>query len=173
VSELDFALKQPATEVPGLLNLRIQTLTAKKDQPGVAATAAAYSVLAAKDAGQSYNAACAWSLLYGLASLPGADPGKHAEEYAGKALALLKQKLWPPANKADNEETTGQQVPAQVFTSTCDQAIAKNNTVAPIAIKTSKSKQIVFIASRISWATRAVRRCGLDAAFEAWREYPK
>jgi hypothetical protein len=44
--------------VPGLLDLRIQNVTAKKDQPGLAATAAAYSVPAAKDAGQSYNAAC-------------------------------------------------------------------------------------------------------------------
>jgi tetratricopeptide (TPR) repeat protein len=91
VRDLDFALEQPAAEVPGLLDLRVQALAAKKDEPGLAATAAAYSRLAATDAGQCYNAACAWSLLYGLASSPGADAAKHAEEYAGIALALLKQ----------------------------------------------------------------------------------
>src|SRR6202035_4895034 len=42
VRDLDFALKQPAAEVSGLLDQRVQVLPAKKHQPGLAATAAAY-----------------------------------------------------------------------------------------------------------------------------------
>src|SRR5262249_38499997 len=73
VKDLDFALKQPAAEVPGLLNLRLQVLTAKKDLPGVSATATAFAKLAEKDEKQIYDAACAWSLAAGIAQTRGAD----------------------------------------------------------------------------------------------------
>jgi hypothetical protein len=91
VRDLDFALAQPAAEVPGLLNLRVQALAANRDQAGVVATAAAYAKLAEKDPTQRYNAACAWSRAAGLAQARGADAAALAEDYAGRALALLKQ----------------------------------------------------------------------------------
>jgi serine/threonine protein kinase len=89
VRDLAFALKQPPAEVPGLLDLRLQVLVKRKDRPGVVATAEAYAKLAEKDAAQLYNAACAWSLASGLSGRQGAGAAALAEEYAGKALALL------------------------------------------------------------------------------------
>jgi len=87
VKNLDFALQQPAAEVPGLLDIRMQALVAKKDQAGVVATAEAYAKLAEKDPKQTYNAACAWSISCGLVK----DDAKLRDEYAGNALALLKK----------------------------------------------------------------------------------
>jgi hypothetical protein len=87
VADLDFALKQPAAEVPELLDMRLRALATKNDLPGVIATAAALARLAEKDAAQCYNAACAWSLASGLAK----DDSKLRDEYAGNALALLKK----------------------------------------------------------------------------------
>jgi tetratricopeptide (TPR) repeat protein len=91
VMDLDFALKQPAVEVPRLLDMRVRALAAKKDKAGVVATAEAYAKLAEKNPKQVYNAACAWSLAMGVAR--GADPGtpRLFDEYAGKAIALLKK----------------------------------------------------------------------------------
>jgi hypothetical protein len=90
VKDLSFVLKQPAVEVPGLLDMRVQAMAAEKNQAGVVATAEAYARIAEKDTRYSYNAGCAWSLAAGLAQSPVAgDPGY--EEYAGKALALLKK----------------------------------------------------------------------------------
>jgi tetratricopeptide (TPR) repeat protein len=91
VKDLDFILQQPAAEVPGLLDMRVQALAAKMDQAGVAATAEAYAKLAQTDPKQIYNAACAWSLASGVAKTRGAPAAGLVEEYARKALALLKQ----------------------------------------------------------------------------------
>jgi tetratricopeptide (TPR) repeat protein len=91
VKDLDFALKQPAADVAGLLDIRVQALAAHKDQAGVVATAEAYAKLAQKDTKLIYNAACAWSLASGLAKTRGADAAPLVEEFARKALTLLKQ----------------------------------------------------------------------------------
>jgi serine/threonine protein kinase/tetratricopeptide (TPR) repeat protein len=91
VKDQGFALQQPAAEVPGLLNMRLQALTARKDQAGVIATAQAYANLAEKDARLVYNAACAWSLAAGITQTRGADAAPLAEEYANKALTFLKK----------------------------------------------------------------------------------
>jgi serine/threonine protein kinase/tetratricopeptide (TPR) repeat protein len=91
VRDLNFALRQPAAEVPRLLDIRLQALAVKKDEPGVVATAQAYARLAEQDIRQVYNAACAWSLAASLAQVRGAEAPPLAEEYAGKALTLLKK----------------------------------------------------------------------------------
>jgi tetratricopeptide (TPR) repeat protein len=103
VKDLDFALKQPAAEVKGWLDLRAQSLAAKKDRAGVVATAEAYAKLDQKGNAVIYNAACAWSTAAGLtAGTPTPDPGAAglADEYAGRALALLKKTPTGPGHFA-------------------------------------------------------------------------
>ena len=87
IADLDFALKQPPAEVPGLLDIRLSFFAKKKDRKNLVATAEAYATLAEKDDKQTYNAACAWSLACGLAK----DDDKLKEEYAGKAMGLLRK----------------------------------------------------------------------------------
>ncbi len=87
LADLDFALKQPAGDVPGLLDIRVQVFAKKKDQTNLLATAIAYEKLATTDDRQLYNAACAWSQASGLAK----DDAKRKEEYASKALTLLRK----------------------------------------------------------------------------------
>ena len=86
-SNLDFAHKQPAAAVPGLLDIRVRYFVKKNDSKNLVATAEAYAKLAEKDDKQNYNAACGWSLASGLA----VDDAKLKEEYAGKAMALLRK----------------------------------------------------------------------------------
>ena len=87
LADLDFALKQPAVEVPGLLDIRVQVFAKKSDLKNLLATAIAYEKLATTDDRQLYNAACAWSQASGLAK----DDAKRKEEYASKALTLLRK----------------------------------------------------------------------------------
>ena len=87
LADLDFALKQPAAEVPKLLGIRVQVFAEKNDQKNLLATAIAYEKLAIADDRHCYNAACAWSLMSGLVI----DDAKQKEEYVGKAMALLRK----------------------------------------------------------------------------------
>jgi serine/threonine protein kinase/tetratricopeptide (TPR) repeat protein len=112
VKDVDFALKQPAAEAKGLLDLRVQVLEAKKDRAGIVATAEAYAKLDQKGNTVIYNAACAWSKAAGLAAgtpvadapgsskTPGANATGLAEEYAGKAMALLRKTPTGPGHFA-------------------------------------------------------------------------
>ncbi len=74
-----------------LLGIRVQALAAQKDQAGVVAKAEAHARLALKDAKAIYHAACAGILASGLAKTRAADAAPLVEDYAGKALALLKK----------------------------------------------------------------------------------
>ena len=85
--DLDFALKQPAAEVPKLLVVRVKVFAKTNDLKNLLATAVAYEKLATADDRHSYNAACAWSQASGLAK----DDAKRREEYAFKAMALLRK----------------------------------------------------------------------------------
>ncbi len=87
LADLDFAMKQPNAEVPGLLDIRVQVFAKKNDQKNLLATAIAYEKLASADDRQLYNAACAWSLASGLAK----EDAKLREEYAVKAMAILRR----------------------------------------------------------------------------------
>ncbi|MFN0050660.1 MAG: protein kinase domain-containing protein [Planctomycetales bacterium] len=85
IENLDFALQQPAGEIPELLNIRLHVLARRGDGPGVAATAEAYTRLAESNAALRYPAAQGWSLASGL-SKEDADQGAI---YAGRSVALL------------------------------------------------------------------------------------
>jgi hypothetical protein len=93
VADLKFVLNQPAAEMPELLNIRLRVLAKRNDRAGVVITAEAYSKLAEKDASRCYSAACAWGLASRLAKIQGREPTKVAEEYAGRAMALLRKAM--------------------------------------------------------------------------------
>jgi serine/threonine protein kinase len=93
VKDLDFALQQPAAEVPGLLDLRLRHLLKDQKLPAAVESAAKIKELAGDKAEQLYGAACAYALCVKAAKqakspFAGApDSGKLADE----AMALLKQ----------------------------------------------------------------------------------
>ncbi len=84
VADLDFALKQPAAQVPGLLDVRVRGLLKQNRVGDAAATAAKLADLDAKNATNVYNAACGHALC--AAAVP-EDPTR--EQYAARAVALL------------------------------------------------------------------------------------
>jgi hypothetical protein len=93
VKDLDFALQQPAEEVPQLLGLRVRSLLKEQKLAAAAESAARMKERAGDKAEQLYEAACAYALCAGAAKqakspVAGApSPEKLTEE----ALALLKQ----------------------------------------------------------------------------------
>jgi serine/threonine protein kinase len=92
VRDLDFALQQPAEEVPQLLDLRIRFLLKAQQLAAAAESAAKMKERAGDKPDQLYDAACAYALCAGAAKIPVANApgsGKLAEE----ALALLKQAI--------------------------------------------------------------------------------
>jgi hypothetical protein len=93
VKDLDFALQQPAEEVPQLLALRVRSLLKEHKLAAAAESAAKMKERAGDNAEQHYNAACAYALCAGAAKqekgpVAGAP---NSEELAEEALALLKQ----------------------------------------------------------------------------------
>ena len=93
VKDLDFALQQPAQEVPQLLNMRVRSLLKGQKLAAAAESAAKMKERAGDKAKQLYDAACAYALCAGAAkqaksSVAGA-PG--FEKLTEEALALLKQ----------------------------------------------------------------------------------
>lgn len=84
ISDLNFALKQPADEIPELLDARLRALAKKGDADGCLATAEAMTKYTNTDANGLYDMACLWSLCAGVAK-------SHQEECAAKALEHLKK----------------------------------------------------------------------------------
>jgi serine/threonine protein kinase len=93
VKDLDFALLQPAEEVPQLLYMRVRSLLREQQLPAAAESAAKMKERAGDKAEQLYEAACAYGLCAGAAkqakSPVAGAPG--SEILAEESLALLKQ----------------------------------------------------------------------------------
>jgi serine/threonine protein kinase len=92
VQDLDFALRQPAKEVPQLLDIRLRSLLKVQKLAAAAETAAKMKEQAGDKAEQLYNAACAYALCAG-ASKPAKNPVDGApgsEKLTEESLALLK-----------------------------------------------------------------------------------
>jgi hypothetical protein len=88
VRDLDFALKQPAAEVPQLLDMRLHYLLKEQKLPDAVESAAKMKELAGDKAEPLYNAACAYALCAATAKKPVA-PG--SDKLAEEAMSLLKQ----------------------------------------------------------------------------------
>jgi serine/threonine protein kinase/tetratricopeptide (TPR) repeat protein len=94
VKDLDFALKQPAAEVPQLLDQRVRFLLKERKLEAAVESSAKMKDLAGDSANQLYDAACAYALCAGFGATmkpQGADTTALARQYADQALALLKQ----------------------------------------------------------------------------------
>jgi hypothetical protein len=97
VKDLDFALQQPAEEVPRLLDMRLRFLLKEQQLAAAAELAAKMKERAGDKAEQLYNAACAYALCAGAAKqakspIAGAVPAApDSEKLAEEALALLIQ----------------------------------------------------------------------------------
>jgi serine/threonine protein kinase len=98
VKDLDFALEQPAAEVPELLDMRLRYLLNKQKLPAAVETAAKMKELAGDKPIQLYDAACAYALCAAVAKKLVADSQKKplanargSDELAEEAMALLKQ----------------------------------------------------------------------------------
>jgi hypothetical protein len=93
LKDLDFALRQPAEEVPQLLNMRVHSLLKEQKLAAAAESAAKMKERADDKAEQLYDAACAYALCAGAAkqakSPVAGAPG--SEKLTEEALALLKQ----------------------------------------------------------------------------------
>jgi serine/threonine protein kinase/tetratricopeptide (TPR) repeat protein len=93
--DLDFALQQPAADVPGLLDARVRFLLKEQKLAAAVETAAKFKELAGNDKNGIYNAACAYALCAGAAknpSLPSPLPnGARGDKLAEEAMGLLKQ----------------------------------------------------------------------------------
>jgi hypothetical protein len=90
VKDLDFALQQPAAEVPGLLELRVRYLLKEKQLAAAVATAAKMKDRASDDAGRLYGAACVYARCAAAAKSSLAD-ASGSDKLAEEAMALLKQ----------------------------------------------------------------------------------
>jgi hypothetical protein len=90
VKDLDFALQQPAAEVPQLLRMRVRYLLHAQKLPAAVETAAKMKERAGDTAVGLYNAACLYALCAG-AWAPGADAARLAKECADEAMTLLRQ----------------------------------------------------------------------------------
>jgi serine/threonine protein kinase len=92
VKDLDFALQQPAVEVPVLLDMRLRYLLKEQKLSAAVESAARMKERAGDNAAHLYNAACAYALCAAAkqANSPGTGaPG--SERLAQEAMALLKQ----------------------------------------------------------------------------------
>jgi len=88
VRDLDFALKQPAAEVPGLLDIRVRFLLKEQKPAAAVESAAKRKQLAGDKPDQLYNAACLYAICAG-ADRSGPDTARLAKECADEALTLL------------------------------------------------------------------------------------
>jgi eukaryotic-like serine/threonine-protein kinase len=93
VNSLDFALQQPAAEIPGLLDIRIRYFLKEENLPVAVESAAKFKERAGAKADDLYNAACVYALCAAAAKQAKAPvvgiPG--FERLADQAMALLKQ----------------------------------------------------------------------------------
>jgi hypothetical protein len=85
VHDLDFALSQPAEEVPKLLDWRVRFLLHRHELAAAVESAAKAEQLTGQNANRLYDAAC----LY--AQCAAAAKGAHAREYGDEAMSLLGQ----------------------------------------------------------------------------------
>jgi hypothetical protein len=93
VKDLDFALQQPAAEVPRLLDMRVRLLLKEQKLSASVESAAKMKKLAGDKVEQLYNAACAYALC-AAAATDAKSPvtgGLGSEKLAEQALVLLKQ----------------------------------------------------------------------------------
>ena len=95
--DLDFALQQPAQEVPWLLDMRVRSLLKDQNLAAAAESAAKMKERAGDKAELLYNAACAYALCAGVAEQAKREVADAVPETPGseklteEALALLKQ----------------------------------------------------------------------------------
>jgi hypothetical protein len=97
VKDLDFALQQPAAEVPGLLDLRVRYLLKEQKLPAAVETAAKMKERTGPGApGDAlYDAACLYALCAGAAKeakTPLPD-GRGSDKLADDAMELLRQAI--------------------------------------------------------------------------------
>jgi tetratricopeptide (TPR) repeat protein len=93
VKDLDFALQQPAAEVPGLLGMRLCYLLKEQKLSAAVESAARMKERASDNAEHLYDAACAYAMCAAGAKQE-KSPGTGApgsEKLAEEAMALLKQ----------------------------------------------------------------------------------
>jgi tetratricopeptide (TPR) repeat protein len=95
VKDLDFALQQPAAEVPELLYLRVGYLLKEQKLPAAVETAAKMKELAGDKAVELYNAACLYALCAGAAKEAKAPltDGRGSDMLADEAMAMLRQAI--------------------------------------------------------------------------------
>jgi hypothetical protein len=93
VKDLDFALRQPAAEVPGLLDLRLRYLLKEQRLAAAVESAVQIKERAGVNPDLLYDAACAYALCAGATrqakSAEAGTPG--FEKLSQEAMALLKQ----------------------------------------------------------------------------------
>jgi serine/threonine protein kinase/tetratricopeptide (TPR) repeat protein len=93
VTDLEFALRQPAAEVPQLLDLRVRFLLKGQKLPAAVESAAKMNERAGEEAEQLYDVACMYALC-AQAATQARSPARGAPgsgELAAEAMALLKQ----------------------------------------------------------------------------------
>jgi hypothetical protein len=97
VKDLDFALQQPAAEVPGLLDLRVRYLLKEQKLPAAVETAAKMKERAGDQAASLYDAACLYALCAGAAKSPSPPAtlpqGARGDKLADEAVELLRQAI--------------------------------------------------------------------------------
>jgi len=95
VKDLDFALQQPAAEVPQLLRMRVRYLLKEQKLPAAVETAAKMKERAGDQAASLYDAACLYALCAGAAKSPSPPAplpeGARREKLADEAMRLLQQ----------------------------------------------------------------------------------
>jgi tetratricopeptide (TPR) repeat protein len=92
VQDLDFTLKQPAAEIPALLDIRVRFFLKEQKLPTAMESAAKMKQLANEKPDQLYDAACLYALCAG-AKTPRADATRLTKECAEEAMTLLKQAI--------------------------------------------------------------------------------
>jgi tetratricopeptide (TPR) repeat protein len=90
VRDLHFTLKQPAAEVPELLDIRVRFLVKEQKLPAAVESAAKMKQRAGEKPDLLYETACMYALCAGATS-PGADATRLAKQCAEEAITLLKQ----------------------------------------------------------------------------------
>jgi serine/threonine protein kinase/tetratricopeptide (TPR) repeat protein len=95
VKDLDFALRQPADDVPRLLYLRVQILLRQQDLSAAAESAAKLKERAGDRAELLYDAACGYAVCASAAKQkPDRSAGApESESLAGEAIALLRRAM--------------------------------------------------------------------------------
>src|SRR5262249_44593653 len=95
VKDLDFALHQPAEEVPALLDIRVRQMLKQQKVEAAVESAAKMKERAGDKPDQLYNAACAYALCALVAKEAKRPVGNTSDSEAltKEALALLKQAI--------------------------------------------------------------------------------